>query len=393
MMSSLTKVNKKKILLFIPIIFLFLTGKSFSQEFNINSESHFVIDHTTGEIISKNNEHKKLPVASLTKIMTSYILFDHIKKNNISLDTIVPVSTNAVSTARRTNSARSFFEERHTITLDQIIKGLIIHSGNDAAIAVAEYVSGSEEAFATLMNTYAKSLNMENTIFANASGLPSNKTHYSTAYDMALLSRQLINDFEYFYNEYYSKKHFTYNDIFQQNRNRLLFIDHRFDGIKTGWTIESGYCFATSIIHKGRRFIITTLNAETPEDRFNDAQTLSNYAYANFSNMLLSKENSTIKGLSKIPLYKSNKLFVETYVDEKIIKTINNNNKDNIKVTINIPQFLIAPIHENEKVGEIIFTLNNKEINKIDVLSKHNYPIGNMKNYILDSFYLKFIQK
>lgn len=358
-----------------------------ADELNIHSKSYIVLENSTNTIIGEKSSHERMPIASLTKVMTLYILFDFLEKNNISEDTIVPISTNAVSTARITNSSRSFLEERHQVYIIDIIKSLVIHSGNDAAIAISEFISGTEDNFVELMNDFAIKLEMHNTLYANASGLPTpHKEQYSTAYDQAILNYRLINDFKDLYDRFFHQRSFTYNNIFQQSRNRLLFIDPQFDGIKTGWTREAGYSYSTSIYKDGRRLIIVTLNAEKPEYRFQDALKLSDYAFSNYSNFIFAKSQSKIQGIDQIPIFRSDKLFAGIYNDKDLMLTVNNKYIKNIKVEINIPEKLNAPVYKDQKVGNIKLLLNNELVGESNLMADNNYPIGSIKSYLIDSF-------
>lgn len=315
--------------------------------------------------------------------MTAYIAFDYIKNNKIHKNDIVKISKNSVKTARITNSARTFLEERHRVDVDTVLKGLIVQSGNDAAIAIAEHISNNEAEFVKLMNQYAKNMGMVNTNFNNASGLPTDN-HYSTAYDLSILSRNIIKDFPELYAYYFSLKSFTYNDIYQPNRNKLLFREDIFDGIKTGWTQESGYCFSTTAIDKGRRLIIVTLNADKPEQRFEDAKILAEYGIKNFTNIILTQANHPIQGAEKIPIYYSNETTAEIVPEKTVIKTIRKDDLKNIRAELIIPKKLKAPIDKNDIIGEIIFFKNNKPFESIKIITKNEYKIGNWKNYLID---------
>tara|TARA_B100002019_G_C21273115_1_gene603577 strand:- start:234 stop:1388 length:1155 start_codon:yes stop_codon:yes gene_type:complete len=372
-------------ILFISIfLFTSLFQNLYAKEaVEVNSKSHIMMDFTTGKILSENNKDLILPPASLTKIMTAYIAFDYIKKGKLNRKINVPVSSNAVRTARRTNSARSFFEERYKIDLDTALKGLIVHSGNDAAIAIAELIGGNELGFSNIMNEYAKKLKMENTHFNNASGLPT-KNHYSTAMDLAILSKNLIKNFPELYAYYFAMKSFTFNDIYQPNRNKLLFREDDFDGIKTGWTNDAGYCFSTSIIRDGRRLIIVTLNADNPEQRFEDAKKLAEYGINNYTNMILTKSGKTIKGIEKLPLYFSDLPTAEVVTDRTNIVTLSKEEAKKIKAKVLVKKELEAPILSKTDVGDIVFYIDEEPIAESNIIVKNDYKIGNWKNYIAD---------
>ena len=219
----------------------------------IAAKSFVLMDHNSGVILASNNENEMRPPASLTKLMTSYVIFKRLKEEFISLDEEVKISEKAW----RTGGSRSFIEVGKMIKLEDLLKGMIIQSGNDASVALAEHVAGSEGTFVLFMNDYAQQIGMKNSNFENASGLP-HDNQYSTAKDMALLSSAMIREFPDYY-KWYSQKEFTYNNITQPNRNKLLSRDSTVDGLKTGWTIKAGYCLVTSANRVGMRLISVVL--------------------------------------------------------------------------------------------------------------------------------------
>ena len=222
------------------------------------------------------NENERRSPASLTKIMTSYVVFKRLKEDFISLDDEVKISEKAW----KTGGSRSFIEVGKMINLEDLLKGMIIQSGNDASVALAEHVAGSEGTFVLFMNDYAQEIGMTNTRFENSSGLP-HKDQYTTAKDMALLSSAIIKDFPVFY-EWYGQKEFTYNNIKQINRNKLLFTDSTVDGLKTGWTQKAGYCLATSANRVGMRLVSVVLGSASPAIRTAETEKLLDYGFRFF---------------------------------------------------------------------------------------------------------------
>tara|TARA_B100000700_G_scaffold331687_1_gene467093 strand:+ start:33074 stop:34228 length:1155 start_codon:yes stop_codon:yes gene_type:complete len=383
----------KKIILIIISIFLnfnILANSNIKELPNIKSESYILMDQLTGKVLAGKDINKVMSPASLTKVMTAYVVFREIEKGNISKNDFVNISKNAMLTARRTDSARTFLEVRDKVSLDEVLTGLLVQSGNDAAIALAEHISGTEEAFAKLMTTYAnEELNMKNSKFHNASGLPIDN-HYTTAFDMATLVKSIVDRFPKEYAYYFSMKGFSYNDIYQPNRNKLLFRNEYIDGVKTGWHTKAGYCYASSIFKNGRRLIMITFNAEEPEYRFDDALALADFGYKYFDNFELINSKTQIKGLSKIALYKSNKKFANIYPKNDIILTLNKSDKKYIKAKVEIEDYIIAPVLANTKVGKVSFFLKDDLIAETDLIIKENILLGDWKNILVDHIALNF---
>lgn len=376
----------KKIIYFATLFFSFSIFAN--SNLGLNSKSHILVDFTTGTVLSEERANEVMSPASLTKIVTAYTILSEIKKGNINKDDIVKISENAVRTARRTNSSRTFLEVRHTVTLHELLKGLLVQSGNDAAIALAEHTSGTEDKFTELMNYYVKQhLGLKNSNFRNASGLPAQE-HYTTASDLSVIIRDLIKEFPEDYAYYFSMKGYTYNNIFQPNRNRMLFRDENFDGIKTGWTNEAGYCYASSLIKDGRRLIIVTMNASNSESRFQDSVKLANYGYNNFENVVLTIQGNSFNGLEKMPIYKADHPTTPIIVKEDIVLTLRKGQRNNLSAKINIEPYIIAPVAKNTEVGKVSFYLGNDIVAETSFIVPENIFLGNWKNVLVDKIAL-----
>ena len=243
------------------------------QSISIAAKSYLLSDFQTGQILAGQNEHERIEPASLTKLMTAYVVFSAIKQNQLALDQVIPVS----ESAWRMIGSRMFIEPKKQVTVDELIRGMIVQSGNDACIALAEAIAGSEASFADIMNKEAGRLGMKNTHFTNSTGLP-DPDHYTTAHDLTLLAAAVIRDFPEFY-PLYSLKEFTYNSITQPNRNRLLWIDPHVDGMKTGWTRTAGYCLITSATRDKRRLISVVIGAKSAHARSVESQRLLNHGF------------------------------------------------------------------------------------------------------------------
>jgi D-alanyl-D-alanine carboxypeptidase (penicillin-binding protein 5/6) len=242
----------------------------------LGSQSHYLIDFTTNKVLSANAADVQLPPASLTKLMTAYVVFGALQSGRIRLDDHAHVSTRAW----RTGGTRMFIEVNSDVGIEDLLRGLLIQSGNDAAVALAERVAGSVDAFVVEMNAAASKLGMQNTMFRNPHGLPA-RGHYTTARDLAVLARAIIDEFPDFYS-IYAEREFSYNGIAQSNRNALLWRDPSVDGMKTGYTESAGYCVVTSAKRDGMRLIAVVLGAPTPRVRNDGAQKLLEYGFANF---------------------------------------------------------------------------------------------------------------
>ena len=240
---------------------------------SINAKSYLVRDHNSGKLIAEKNAHERLAPASITKLMTAYVTFKKLAEGSIALDSMVPISKRAYDS----EGSRMFVEINSKVRMEDLIQGMIVQSGNDASIAIAEFIGGSEEVFATLMNYHADALGMNNSQFINSTGLPA-EGHYTTAWDIAALASAIINEFPEYY-RWYSQNSFKYNDIEQHNRNSLLWTDSSVDGMKTGSTEEAGYCLVSSALRGDMRLVAVVLGTPTKKGRADASQSLINYAF------------------------------------------------------------------------------------------------------------------
>ena len=261
------------------IVFLSLSTQTFAFDAIkpepplVSAKRYLVMDYDTGKVVFHSQGFKRSEPASITKVMTSYIIFDRLKKGKIRLNDITRVSPKA----RYMIGSRSFLEAGSEVSVDQLLKGMLIQSGNDSAVALAEYLAGSEEKFVKLMNRTARHLQMRHTHFGNATGMPQDN-HYTTAYDLALLGQQIIKKFPKFYH-YFSITKFTYNNITQKNRNLLLFSDHSVDGIKSGHTERAGFCLLASAKRGDRRLISVVLDDYSSKAREASSKALLDYGF------------------------------------------------------------------------------------------------------------------
>ncbi len=347
----------------------------------VAASGYILQDFHTGKIIASSKADERLEPASLTKLMSAYIVFTELEKNNIGLADEVLIS----ETAWRTGGSRMFVEAGSKVSVENLIKGMIIQSGNDATVALAEYIAGTEGAFAELMNHEAKLLGMTGSNFQNASGLPG-KEHYTTATDLAILTRALIANFPAYY-PWYSQKEFTYNDITQPNRNKLLWRDDTVDGVKTGHTSSAGYCLVTSALRDGMRLISVVLGTKSPDARARESQKLLNYGYRFFETRRLYAAGES---LSTSKLWKGNRDQISVGVNEDIYVTIPRGQDDALSATIQIQEQIIAPIEKNSKLGTATVTFGEEVLVEQAVIALDEYSEGGLIQRLKDTVLLFF---
>ena len=345
---------------------------------SIAAKAYVLMDHNSRIILAANNENEKRAPASLTKLMTSYVVFKRLKEEFITLDDDVKISEKAW----RTGGSKSFIEVGKMIKLEDLLKGMIIQSGNDASVALGEHVAGSEGTFVLFMNDYAQQIGMENTRFENASGLP-HDDQYTTAKDMALLSSAMIREFPVYY-EWYKQKEFTYNNITQTNRNKLLFTDSTVDGLKTGWTQKAGYCLVTSANRVDMRLISVVLGSDSPAIRTSETEKLLDYGFRFF-------ETQSVNDIShQVRVYKSEKANIKVGVADSSFLTLPRNQFRYTTQTINLNQDLIAPISQGEQVGELVVSFNDQNIATLPLIALENAAEAGFISKMIDTIKLLF---
>lgn len=348
----------------------------------IAATSYIIMDADTGEVIAEKKANEQFPPASLTKMMTSYITEYELNKGNIALDDQVLVSENAWST----EGSRMFIKEGTQVSVDKLLNGIIIQSGNDASVAMAEYIAGSEPAFASLMNQHADLLGMTNTKFANATGLPS-EGHYSSPYDLALLARAIIQRFPQHYG-IYSEKYFTYNNIRQPNRNKLLWRDKTVDGLKTGHTDAAGYCLVASAKREGMRLITVVLGTKSEEARARESQKLLAYGFRFFRTHKLYEAS---KPLSVAKVWGGELDNVRLGLAEPLAVTIPRGQAKGLKATMDINDEVTAPVVVGQSYGVVRVTLDGKEVRQMPLVALNSVAEGGFFKKIWHSILLFFI--
>ncbi|MDF1757642.1 MAG: D-alanyl-D-alanine carboxypeptidase [Legionellaceae bacterium] len=322
---------------------------------NVNSKAYILIDANSGKVIAEKNSEQRLPPASLTKLMTLYVVSKALDNQQIHLEDNVRIS----KAAWKIGGSRMFVKEGQMVSIENLLKGIIVDSGNDACMALSEHVGGSEVGFTDLMNNQAKNLGMNNSHFTDTTGLP-NKDLYTTAKDLSILSQALVNNFPQYYH-WYKEKWFTFNGIRQPNRNRLLWRDGQVDGIKTGHTNDAGYCLVSSAKRGDMRLIAVVLNAPTETTRADDSERLLNYGFRFFETRQLYKANQAI---SKVKLYKGNSKTLDLGVQKNYFITIPSGQYKRLAINTKVPQFVEAPITKGQKVGELIVKFDDKIISE-----------------------------
>ena len=377
--------NRNNVLLL--TLFLLLNSINLSADMivpaapKIKASSYLLMDFNSGEFLVEENSEQKLPPASLTKIMTVYVASTELKNGKISLDDEVLVSEKAW----RTQGSRMFIEVGKKVKLDDIIHGVVIQSGNDASVALAEYISGTEDVFADLMNKHAERLGMKNTHFVNSTGLP-DPNHYTTAKDLAILARAMIRDFPDRY-KLYSIKEFTYNNIKQHNRNKLLWRDRNVDGMKTGHTEEAGYCLVASALKDEMRLISVVMGTDGVNARAKASQALLNYGYRFFETHKLYSAGEMITGAE---IWKADVDNVNLGVAKDIYVTVPRGQYDKLEPVVEFDKKIVAPVAEGEQKGVLNVMLDNKNIITVPLLALESVAEGSIVNKLKDEVRLLF---
>ena len=340
-------------------------------------KAYLLTDFNSGTVIAMHKKDEQVEPASLTKIMTAYVTFDAIQQGHLKLDQTLPVSEKAW----KIEGSKMFIEPNKPVTVDELLHGMIIQSGNDASITLAEGVAGSEEQFAQMMNKQAAKLGMTNTRYMNATGLP-DKAHTTTASDLALLASALIRDFPLEYRRLYSVKEYTYNKITQPNRNRLLWLDANVDGMKTGHTESAGYCLISSSKRGDTRMISVLLGAVSETMRASESQKLLNYGFQFYESTLVYKQNQTINTMR---VFKGQEKLVSATIKQDFYLTLPKGDYARVKANMISQQPLIAPIKAGQAIGKISFTLNGKVINEQKLVAAKSVGEAGFVGRIVDS--------
>jgi D-alanyl-D-alanine carboxypeptidase (penicillin-binding protein 5/6) len=323
-------------------------------------------DVSSGQILVAEKPDERFEPASLTKLMTAYLVFAALKAKKLALEQQVAVSERAW----RAPGSRMFIEPRKPVSVDELIRGMVVQSGNDACIALAEAVAGSEEAFAQLMNREAERLGMRNSRFANASGLP-DPQHYSTARDLQTLAVALIADFPAEYAQYYAQREYRYNGITQMNRNRLLWLDTSVDGMKTGFTEAAGYCLVASSKRGPRRLLSVLLGSTSEAARAQESQKLLNWGFQSFDAVRLFAQGEAVK---QIEVWKGARSSLKAGFRSDFMVTVPKGEAGKLKAELLSHSPLVAPVAEGSRVGMLRVTLEGKALGEYPLLALEPVP-------------------
>ena len=374
-----------------PLLCLFslvLAAASFAQSPSplvpppaIAARSFLLLDDHSRQTLAGQNANERVEPASLTKLMTAYLTFAALKQKRIEPAQAVPVSERAW----KAEGSRMFIEPRKTVTVEELMRGMIVQSGNDACLALAELIGGSEEAFAKMMNEQAQRLGMKNTNFMNSTGLP-NPRHYSTAQDLALLASAIIRDFPE-YHPLYAMKEYRYNNVTQANRNRLLWTDPTVDGMKTGYTENAGYCLIASARRGERRLLSVVLGTASEAARAAESQKLLNYGFQNYDSVKLYEKNQAVTSL---PVWKGMINSVKAGFLNDLYVSLPKGQADKVKATLESRQPLLAPVAAGQPIGVMKLTLDGKPYAELPVVALENVALAGVFGRGWDSIRLLF---
>ena len=348
----------------------------------LSASSYILMDAYTGDILVEKNADQAYPPASLTKLMTAYIVEYELARGNLAMTDQVSVSEKAW----RMGGSRMFIREGTKVGLEDLMRGIIIQSGNDASVAAAEHVAGSESAFADLMNQHAQLLGMKNSHFMNATGLPAEQ-HYSSAHDLALLSRATILQFPENYTMY-SEKSFTYNDIRQPNRNKLLWRDKTVDGLKTGHTEEAGYCLAASAVRNGTRLITVVMGTSSDEARATESQKLLNYGFRYYETRKLYSAGQV---LNNARVWGGSQDTVKVGFVEDVLVTMPRQQADSVAATLDMNTEIEAPIAPGDVLGKVIVAADGNVLLERAVVALEPVEEGGFFKRLFDTIKLFFM--
>ncbi len=347
----------------------------------VAAKSYLLLDFHSQQALVSHHPGERVEPASLTKLMTAYLTFAAIRQKQIQPTQTVPVSERAW----KAEGSRMFIEPRKPVTVDELMRGMIVQSGNDACIALAELIAGSEEAFAQQMNREAQRLGMKNTHFVNSTGLP-NPQHYSTAHDLALLASAVIRDYPEFH-PLYSVKEYRYNNITQANRNRLLWSDPAVDGMKTGYTENAGYCLITSARRGERRLISVVLGTASEAARAAESQKLLNYGFQYYDSVKLYEKSQPVTSLR---VWKGSGNSVKAGFLNDLYVSPPKGQADKLKAVLESQQPLFAPIGIGQRIGTMKLTLDGKPYAEVPVVALEAVTLAGVLGRGWDSIRLLF---
>ncbi len=347
----------------------------------VPARAFILLDFNSGEVLAEKEADARLDPASITKLMTAYAVFSELRKGQMALDDLVTISERAW----RTGGSRTFVEVGTRVRVEDLIRGMIIQSGNDASVALAEHTAGSEAAFAELMNAYARQLGMENTTFRNATGLPA-EDHFSSARDIAILASAIIREYPQFY-QFYSEREFTFNNITQRNRNQMLWRDPTVDGMKTGMTDAAGFCLVSSAQREGMRLISVLLGTSSAKVRADATQSLLNWGFRFYESHRLYAAREPV---TTARLWKGEAETLAIGLAEDLWVTVPRGRYDQMQATLEVQSPLVAPLADGQAVGQLRVSLDNQALAQRELHALGEAPEAGMLRRAMHSVLLWF---
>ena len=343
---------------------------------SVAATGYLLVDMDSDAVLAQKDADQRLEPASLTKIMTAYAVFREVNDGSVKLSDEVLVSEKAW----KTPGSRMFIEVNKRVSVDELLKGMIIQSGNDASVALAEHVAGSEEAFANLMNEHARRLGMKSTHFVNATGLP-DPEHYTTPHDIVLVSEASIREFPEFY-KMYAVKEYTFNGIRQHNRNNLLWHDESVDGVKTGHTEAAGYCLVASAKRDGMRLISVVMGTDSEKARIRESKSLLNYGFRFYETHRLYGASDR---LTRSRVWMGEQEQVALGLERDLYVTIPRHQYERLNARTEIQPQIEAPLIQGQKVGEVVVALDGEIITRRALVALEDVPEGGIWRTMVDS--------
>jgi D-alanyl-D-alanine carboxypeptidase (penicillin-binding protein 5/6) len=360
---------------------LFAAAKPVPNPPELNASSYYLVDFDSGRVLAEKDADKRVEPASITKLMTAYLVDKAIQAGDLSPEEMVTISEKAW----RMKGSKMFVEVGKQVSVENLMKGLIIQSGNDASVALAEHIAGTEDAFAGYMNHQAKVLGMNNTQFVNATGWP-HENHYSTARDIAILTQAIIQNFPASY-RLYKEREFTYNNIRQYNRNRLLWRDDSVDGVKTGHTEAAGYCLVSSASREDMRLISVVLGAGTDKSRTQSSQSLLNYGFRFFKTHKLYQKNESLK---KARIWYAEQELINIGIGRDIYITIPRGRYKELVANLEVDSEINAPVKQGQELGLMKISLDDELLIEEPLVAIQAVSEGSLIDRALDSIKLLF---
>ena len=347
----------------------------------LSARGYLLIDQHSGRVLASKAENERMEPASITKLMTAYTIFGALRAGQIELSDQVLVSEKAW----RTPGSRMFIKVGTRVSVELLLQGMIVQSGNDASVALAEHVASSEEIFAGLMNQLAGELGMTETHYVNSTGLPA-EDHYTSAADIAKLAKAIITEYPEYY-RWYSQREFTYNDIKQPNRNSLLWRDPSVDGLKTGFTDAAGYCLVSSAVRNGMRLIAVVLGNRNEDARARESQSLLNYGFRFFETRLLYSAGGTV---TETRVWKGSRELADLGVKDNFYVTVPKGSYDQLEAAVDVPARLMAPLDPSQQLGQIRVVLDEQIMASADLYTLTDIETGNLWQRSRDTVLLWF---